>query len=280
MTKKKLFWIIGFLFLASCNKNEKGLTPNDAVTTAFDTKFPSATNVEWERKNTYDVADFTLNNLSNSAWFDNTGKWYMTEVDLENFTQLPNAIQTAFKASLYKDWKIEDLERLDRLNADTIYAIEVEKEEQEFDLFYSSDGILIKAVPDFDHDNDFDDFLPDYTIPTVIKTYIETNYPGARIIELDHENGGTEIDIIHENRGKELFFNSSYEWLSTHYNVTVNEVETTAKQAFEASIYKEYYIDDIVKYETPSSNYYIYELEKGSTDVNIKITIEGIITVE
>lgn len=281
MTRNLLFWIAGLLILASCNNNDKGFTPNDAVTAAFDTKFPSATNVEWERKNSYDVADFTVANQSYSAWFDNLGKWYMTEVDLDNLIQLPLAVQTAFKASEYKDWMTEDFERLDRLNADTIYVIEVEKGNLEFDLFYSTDGILIKAVPDFDHDNnnDFDDFVPNYTIPAAIKTYIETNYPGARIIELDNENGNIEVDIIHENKGKEVLFSSTYVWISTHYDVIKSEVETTVTQAFEGSIYKDYYIDDIEMYETPSGNYYMYELEKGNTDINIKIDTTGKITV-
>lgn len=278
MKRNLLFWIAGLLFIASC-KDDKGFTPNDVVLTAFDKKFPAATQIEWKENNTYDVADFIVMNQLYSAWFDNMGKWFMTEIDLDNFAQLPVAVQTAFKASKYKDWKTEDFERLDRLNSDTIYVIEVEQGDLEFDLFYSTGGVLIKAVPDFDNDNNFDDFLPDYTIPAAIKTYIETNYSGARIVELDNENGNIEVDIIHDNKGKEILFSLSYTWISTHYDVLKSEVEATTTQAFEASMYKAYYIDDIEKYETTSGIYYIYELENGNIDIDIKITTAGVITI-
>ena len=82
-------------------------------------------------------------------------------------------------------------------------------------------------------------------------------------------------NIIHENRSKEVIFDASGNWLNTHYDVRQNEVETAVMNALKTSAYADYIIDDIERYETPDQTYYLFELEKGAKEIEIKIDLSG-----
>ena len=133
------------------------------------------------------------------------------------FENLPKAIQTAFGESEYKDWRVDDVDMLERVEMETMYVIEVEKSKQEFDLFYAEDGTLIKAVEDIDNN----DYYQPNTVPEVLKNFINNNYPQATIVDIEIEKGITEIDILHDNKAKELHFNNANEWLYTTWDVIV-----------------------------------------------------------
>ena len=121
----------------------------------------------------------------------------MTESDIL-FQESPEAIQTAFGESEYKDWRVDDLDMLERVEMETVYVIEVEKSKQEFDLFYAEDGTLIKAVEDVDNN----DYYQPNTVSEVLKNFINNNYPQATIVDIEIEKGITEIDILHDNKAK------------------------------------------------------------------------------
>lgn len=267
--------IAGIICLTACDKDNDSLTPNDAINKAFNAKYPTASRVKWETKNSYMTADFIFEQSAATAWFDHSGQWYMTETELRSINELPEAVLTAFKNSEYANWTTDDIDRLERLDAEPIYVIEVKNGKQENDLYYSEDGILIKTIADND-DNDYQDYLPETNpTPSAITEFIKNKYPDARIIEIENEHGLTDVDIIHNNRGKEVTFNSKQEWINTHYDVLKNEVENNVLQALAASEYKDYYIDDIEKYETPQGDYYLFELEQGERELDIKIDLNG-----
>ena len=158
---------------------------------------------------------------------------------------------------------------------ETIYVIEVKKDKQEYDLYYSADGILVKVQADLT-DDDYENYLPDASeLPASLRQFIQNKYPNSRIIETETEHNRTEVDIIHENRSKEVIFDASGNWLNTHYDVRQNEVETAVMNALKTSAYADYIIDDIERYETPDQTYYLFELEKGAKEIKIKIDLSG-----
>lgn len=277
MKKLHLLSIIaGLICLTACDNDDNSPAPNDAVTKAFKTKYPTASRVEWENKYSYITADFFNGQFETTAWFDLSGQWYMTETELRSTSNLPQAVLTAFNNSEYAKWITDDVDRLERLDAETIYIIEVKNGKLEYDLIFSEDGILIKAIPDTDND-DYNEFLPETNpAPSAITEFISQKYPEARIIEIDNEHGMIEVDIIHDKRSKEVVFDSKQVWVNTHYDVLRSEVESAVLQALEASEYKAYHIDDIEKYETSSAGeYYIFELELGEREVDVKIDLSG-----
>ena len=194
------------LMFASCNKDDNHDSGPGGVSRqlqeAFESRYPGATNVNWSAKGQYMVADFSLattrataSSSDHSAWFDNGGLWYMTETDIR-FEQLPEAVKTAFQNSEYKDWRVDDVDKLEREGVETVYVIEVEGVENdrqvEYDLYYSPDGVLTKKVADAPEDYDYGDYIPSKPVSGV-DNYLQTNYPDARILDIDYEGGMTEV---------------------------------------------------------------------------------------
>ena len=263
----------GFIFQSCDDDDTNAHFVNEEAKAAFNVMYPDASRVEWEKEGDYYVVDFYNDNKSKEAWYNNGGEWFLTETDIR-FEELPLPIQTAFNTSEYSSWQKEDVDMIERPEMETLYVIEVEKGQEEYDLYYSADGMLIKAEPDSDNSNG--NYLPQ-VIPNEIKEYIATNYPQAKIIETDFENGRYEVDIIEGATHKELVFDPEGEWISTETEVGKAEIPSVVISALEASEYGSYRIDDIDYFETPSGNYYLFELESGSHEVHLKINLQGVI---
>ena len=259
----------GMLAFTSCDDDDNNYLPDQTITKAFDEKYPDAGKVEWETKGGYEVAEFHVSGNETEAWFDNKGNWVMTKTEI-NFGLLPEAVRTSLKDSEYKDWKSTDFDKLERSNAATVYVIEVEQGEQEFDLYYTEDGILLKAIPDDDNDN----FQPT-VVPQAITDAINEMYPGATILEFDSEKTGFEVDILHNNIYKDVYFNTGNEWLYTEWDIKEVNLPAIIMNAYKASEYKDYRIDDIDVIENPAGISYVLELEKGNDEVKMTISAEG-----
>ncbi|MDD3037656.1 PepSY-like domain-containing protein [Bacteroides sp.] len=258
--------------LQSCdNDDDESISVPVELQNAFASKYPNARNVKWEIESGYYVADFH-NGYDISAWFTSNGIWHMTETDIP-YSKLPETVKSSFEKSEYKDWKKEDVDMFERQGLEIVYVIEVENQNQEVDLYYSEDGILIKTVVDTDDDQD--GHLPVLQLSAEMKSFIEEKYPGARIMEVDKENfGDTEVDIIHEGISKEVVFNKENVWTSTSWDVIIIPVivGTTISEQF-----PQYHIDDTEYFETyVEGNYYLIELEADNMpDKKVKITPEG-----
>lgn len=187
-----------------------------AIQKEFSAMYPNAQVEEWEQKNGYSVVEFRLDGFESEAWFGTNG-WVMTETDIP-YQSLPEAVRTSFEASQYANWKIEDVDKVDRVNTETVYVIEIERGETEYDLHYLSNGILIKAQLEDGNDNPY---LPEQ-IPAGIESKVKAMYPNAVIIEMDRDNGNIEVDIIDQNIGKEVVFNSANEWIYTSWEIRPN----------------------------------------------------------
>ena len=112
------------LSAASCNKqrpeNLQNIEATPELQAALFDLYPEAQDVKWSQKNSYYVADFKApagvtpevrsdnGDLVNySAWFDAQYQWQMTETDLPQ-GMVPDAVWTAFDATEYADWRIDD----------------------------------------------------------------------------------------------------------------------------------------------------------------------------
>lgn len=259
------------LAFTSCDDDDNNYLPDQTITKAFEEKYPNAGKVEWETKGGYEVADFHVSGNDTEAWFDNKGNWVMTKTEI-NFGLLPEPVRLSLNGGEYKDWKPTDFDKLERSNAATVYVIEVEQGEQEFDLYYTEDGILLKAIPDDDNDNS--NFQP-VVIPQAITDAINKMYPGATVLEFDSEKTGFEVDILHNNIYKDVYFNTGNEWLYTEWDIKEASVPTIVMNAYKASEYKDYRIDDIDVIENPTGVFYVLELEKGNDEVKMTISAEG-----
>lgn len=277
---------LGAVSLASCDNNDNdnidaSKVPAD-VRSTFGGSYPNTANLKWETENVsqrfYYKAEFNNrndNNYRTSAWYSPEGKWQMTETEMP-YSAIPPAIQAAFENSPYAAWrKDNEVDKIERPDSETVYIIEVESAtDEDVDLYYSTDGVLIKAVSDINNGNG--SLLPNTPSETVaaITKFINEKYPNARIVEIDIEHAITEIDIIHENIGKEVLLNSANEWISTSWDLFPNQLPETVKTAI-ATHYASYSIDDIEYVDTLTGSYYLIELERGKNEVKVKIDGNG-----
>ncbi len=278
---KRLFLIqtlVIYAFIFYGCENDDNLHPgNQTAEKAFTSKYPDATRIDWEKEGEYWVVDFYSDANEMEAWFGQTGEWYLTETDLL-FNALPEAVQTAFSTGEYQSWRIDDIDMIERKDMETVYVLEAEKENQEYDLYYSSDGTLLKTVADSYDSNDNGKYLPS-TLSGKITAYIFTNYPQAKILETESEKGMIEVDVLDGTIHRELLFNTDGEWMCTSMQINKNSVPQTVMDVLRASTYASYAIDDVYYCETPQRNYYYFELESSSRDVELIVTLEGSIEV-
>ncbi len=114
-----------------------------AVTTAFDKKFPNATNVKWDKENAREYeAEFEWEGVKYSANFSNSGQWLETESPLM-FDQLPDKVQKAFNAK-HKGTKVKDVSKLEMSKGITKYEVEIMQGSKTIELFYTTDGTATK----------------------------------------------------------------------------------------------------------------------------------------
>ena len=258
--------------LQSCDDDDDLSVVPAELTVSLSDRYPQATRVEWEMESGYYVAEFYENGWEKSAWFTPEGIWQLTETEMR-FTDLPDAVQAAFKTSVYA-WEVEDVDMVERPEMEVVYVIEVELYDQEVDLFYTADGILVKDDTGTGGGNQGgSDYLPSVTVDD-FQAFLDEHYPGARIIEVDREANGYEVDIVHDGRGKEVMFDLDGAWMFSTWDLWMNEVPEVVKAAAQAQ-YPDYRLDDAEYVETSTVSYYLIEMEQGEREVKVKVTADG-----
>ena len=110
-----------------------------------------------------------------------------------------------------------------------------------------------------------------------IRDFIEQKYEGAQILYAEKEfNGEIDVEIIHNNIRKDVKFNRRDEWISTTWDVAINELPDAARESV-LNRYPDYRIDDVDYVETPAGDRYKVEIEKGEWDRTIFVTPDGVI---
>lgn len=282
---KKLFALLAMsmLLLASCSdsddkKSDKFVSPE--TKSALAERFPNAKQVGWEVKGQYLVAEFMNSGKEVEAWFDNAGAWFMTETDMI-FSELPGAVQSAFRGTEYADWKVDDVDKIERANAETLYKVEVEKKNQpDVDLYFSEDGILVNKVID-SKDKNHENLIPQ-NLPANVKTYLDGNFkPSYRIIDVDMEikpqGKFLEVEIIHDGIKKDVYFKDSDAWSATKWELRrATDLPQAVLAAINSSIYSTWSFDDIDYLITPDGVFYLIEFEKNNQpDTTVRFCEDG-----
>ncbi len=288
--------------MTSCNDNDdlhSNPVPEnipEKVILEFNAKYPNATNVTWSTKDTYAVANFYLASTrtgghepNNTAWFNMAGHWNMTETEI-SYQQLPEAVKTAFEASPYASWRMDnEIDKLQRSdNNETLYIIEVSQKEgnveTEVDLYYTEEGILVKEIVNAEADNDYHEYLPQQPEGN-IQTWLDQNFPNVRIVDYDCEQNGTEVEIIANGLKHEILFDNQQQWVYTkteYERRDLTQIPTSILNHLRTSPYytSDNAIDDVEKYTTrDNGTYYCFELKTAyDDDVKVYVNETGIIS--
>ncbi|MBR5133378.1 MAG: PepSY-like domain-containing protein [Alistipes sp.] len=134
------------LFAVGCDDD---FAPSTALSTSFFDAYPNAVDVEWEwkRGRKYRVAEFKLNGQECEAWYTKSDEWVLTEYHI-SFSDLPEAVQTAFTQGYGASTPVDDVYRVERSKGETLYTIESVVIVNGFDtdifLTYTADGTLVR----------------------------------------------------------------------------------------------------------------------------------------
>lgn len=262
---------------SSCSNDDdsNGFMPNETVVKAFQKQFPNAQNVNWNQKKGYDVASFSLpaNTKAvkqlNEAWYKPDGLCALTEIEIEDFSKLPVAVQEGFLATEVNGLKwtvneIDDIDLLYRADMDPVYKIEVEKAgHEDYDLLFSEDGILISAKPDLDDDDDNEPI----EIPQAVLDFVSAHFADAKILDLDYEGNEIEVEIISRKNEMTLCFDrKTNHFIRVEIEIEANELPQAIQDVINAE-YAGWEIDDVyyVTFADKSVQYKV-ELEDESSD--------------
>ncbi|WP_416866237.1 MAG: PepSY-like domain-containing protein [Imperialibacter sp.] len=140
------------LVMASCEANDK--QPSAAVKAAFEKKFASATDVEWEMEtDTEWEAEFELDGNDYSANFSAEGVWMETEHEIEE-AEVPAAVKNAID-SAFAGYMIEAIEMTESPTG-TAYEFVLEKGLSDMEVVISPAGKVLKTetIKEGDVDDD------------------------------------------------------------------------------------------------------------------------------
>lgn len=306
MKKKNLFLtlLLGAVSLFSCSDDETVNLTNvpDKVQQEFMARYPNVTDVQWNVVKNYHVARFnapttksTTSQYHSNAWFTNEGQFCQIAEDV-TFNNLPTLVQenfTAYTTQFYPDWEIDDCEILAREGMATIFVIEIEKGEMEREISVSEYGDILKDVLD---DDDEDEILPIHLsdeINAALQTIFPDTYTTLSILELEIDDDAIEIDVIENNRHKEIKLDAHYILTSVEYDVSFAEATQLIPEAilqqlihmaqlagldlFDKQLQENMEIE--VK-ETAKGYVFEVEIEWNDTELEIQIDEEGNITID
>lgn len=282
MKKKLLLGALlmsGMLFLGACDNDDspKGNGSENVpqkVLAAFEKEYGDAP-VTWELKGDYAVANLTR--TGETAWFEvSTALCGLKEVDVP-FAQLPVAVKTAFEASGYKTWKVDDVDKLVRKDSETLYVIEAEQGEKEVDLYYTEAGVLMHEIFDVE-ENDYESYFPQTPDTDVIAWVKEHLGADAKIVEYDKERNHFEVDVVADGLKHEVMFSANMEWLQTKTEFEgrrLSNVPEAVMQAAKAE-YPKAVVEEVDWIRTAEGDFYCVELEEVLTDHDYQVFVDAV----
>lgn len=272
--RKFTIWMLALVcagvMLGCSDDDDNSVKVPSAVRTAFEKMYPSATGVKWKSRKPYVMADFRDGSDVREAWYDAVGKWYMTKTET-TYAALPQAVRTAFEASAYASWRVEDADQLVRNGMETVYAIDVKSGSFAYDLYYTSDGVLLRRVVGSDND-EYEGMLP-MELPQAVKDFIQQKYAGARILDAEREGGELQVQIVDGRTPREVYFDGTDAWERTKTEVAEANVPQVVMQAVRNSQYGTWNIDEIDYNDSPVREWYRFALSDPQSDRKVELSV-------
>lgn len=121
-------------------------------------------------------------------------------------------------------------------------------------------------------DDDDDRRVP---LNNAITEFISSRYEGAKIRSSEYDdNGLLEVEIYHNGKIKNVYFNSKSNWVHTSWDVRRADIPQPVMDAV-AEAYPDYRIDEVDFVERETISYYAVELERGEISIMAYVLPDG-----
>jgi hypothetical protein len=128
--------------LANAQKLKEAEVP-EVVKKAFNEKFKNVKEVKWSKESPTEFeAEFEAGKQEQSANFDNTGKWLVTETEIKT-AELPQAVHASI-AKEFAGYKIEEAEKAETSDKGSFYEVELKNGKVKYEVQLSADGKVLK----------------------------------------------------------------------------------------------------------------------------------------
>ena len=170
--KRLLLSVCAAIMMTSCAEIVTDLQFQEMTTemaqAIFESKFPGASEINWDNRLGYFVVDFTYDagqDLPTKfvAWFDVEGNWYLTEEGY-NYAELPENVVDSFLGNKdFLDCRVLDVAMLEQPDSTKEYVMLVEGKvygyEQQASLYYREDGTLLVSIMNPKSDYTYGDYI-------------------------------------------------------------------------------------------------------------------------
>ncbi len=113
------------------------------VKESFTKRFAKAVEVTWSKESDTEFeAEFKAGGQSQSANFDQSGKWLVTETEIKK-AELPQAVMATI-AKEFAGFKIEEIEKAETFDSGMFYEVALEKGKVNYEIQISADGQVLK----------------------------------------------------------------------------------------------------------------------------------------
>lgn len=138
-----LFLCISTIFGQDINQSQ---VPS-VVLNSFQQKFPKAIDVDWEVEGSNYKVDFEMGirKLSHDVLLDKTGKILKHKEEISK-NDLPKSITSKINND-FSGYRIDDVKKISE-GKNTIYTIEVKRQQEEWKLTFDPEGNMINKVAD------------------------------------------------------------------------------------------------------------------------------------
>lgn len=145
MKKALLISALTFSVFAANAQDVKTNTVPDAVKKSFSKLYPTIVDVKWEMEKENYEAKFKQNKEKIDVLFTPSGKLIQTETKLSSVNDLPTAITAVLKKD-FSGYELEDTEKITTAEGKTLYKVEAEMKEKEYELIFDSTGTLVSKT--------------------------------------------------------------------------------------------------------------------------------------
>lgn len=118
------------------------------------------------------------------------------------------------------------------------------------------------------------------TLAQPLQQFIDKKYPEAKVLSVDKEKNGTEVDIQDKDIKKEVWFDTTGQWVSTRWNIKAKDVPMTIMEALVSSAYNQYKVEEITLVEKAKDTFYVFEMKLENNEVRIVFNSQAQVVVE